>query len=155
MDIKKLLGDIKGKALDLKHMANHTYELQEKTNKQQKDRIDLLEKEVNDLTQENESLKISNEEYQAQLRKFTESVEDELPVLAQEILKVYIAFDTTKLNKDRIVNILRSLPARDDLITNIQIESAIDELCDKGLLIQLNRRGNCKLTKKAKSLLQI
>jgi FtsZ-binding cell division protein ZapB len=159
VDIAGILSSIKGKVLDAKHseLLKHAYDLQNqnieqlKTNNEAlREKAQLLEEKAVRLSRENEVLKTTVSQLQAQVR-MVPSVPtlDSLSEYAVSILRVYQQANQTGLFMDEIEPHIRC--------SNIQAEAGMDELKAAGIIFAgggiVGRGITYRLTQEGKRLL--
>ena len=125
-----MLGTIKGKVLDTAHcdLLKYSYEQQKQNIDQLKDNNDALresnaalKQKINELTDENTTLKETIQKYKNKFKLFPQtSLIENFSEIAINILELYISHDTTELWEKFI---MRKLP-----FSKIQIQAGLDEL---------------------------
>lgn len=156
MNISKLLSDLKGKVLDVKHLEllNHAYEIQEKNICQLKtnnsaisDNNNLLKEKIKFLENEIKKLALENKEL---LAKTLEQDDAEEKIIlsdsAVKVLQKIIDEDVTEFYQNAMIKSIN--------MGRIETQAALDELSDKELIDASSARCgyglHYYLTRKAK-----
>lgn len=136
MDISKILGEIKGKALDAAHfdLLKHAYDLQndnieqlKSNNEALRESNQLLLDKVKRFEKENEFLRKSIEDLKQQVIDSSDAFQAaELTEVARDVLRLYVQQDVTDLFDEDIIRALRH--------SRIHVEAALDELEKAGIL---------------------
>jgi predicted nuclease with TOPRIM domain len=136
MDISKILGEIKGKALDAAHfdLLKHAYDLQNENieqlksnNEALKESNQLLLDKLERLEKENELLRKSVECLKQQVVQSSDTFHaGGLTEVARDVLRLYVQQDTTDLFDGDIIGALAH--------SRIHVEAALDELRKGGIL---------------------
>jgi len=146
MDIGKLLGGLKGKVLDAGHfeLLKHAYDLQEQNvtqlksnNAALKESNELLKEKAGNYLEELEFLKKENDRLSKLVKSLNKEVENEPIVLSDNAIKLLqriIQEDVTDFYQNAIVDVMD--------LSRIEVEAALDEMSEKGLISSMSaRRG--------------
>lgn len=163
MDIGKLLGGLKGKVLDASHfeLLKHAYDLQEQNiiqlksnNAALKESNSLLKEKAGNYLEELEYLKKENEKL-SKIAGQVKKADNDDPIMLSEnavkLIKRIIQEDVTDFYQNAIVDVME--------LSRIEVEAALDELSEHGLISAMSARQgyglHYHLTSKAKKALTL